>query len=112
MIAGLMLMVVLLVALWKVIILLAPSASGSWFSRFTQTQGTYDPEDEEDQGNGRRTLAYENGGGRYLDQPPVAAEEVDESEDGRAEDSALVGSRVQPSQLRDDSEQWANERHT
>jgi hypothetical protein len=44
--------------------------------------------------------------GRYLDEPPAAVveEEIDD------DDAPLVHSRVQPSQLRGESDVWSSER--
>lgn len=84
----------------KVVVLYVQSRGAAWHTQANEIAAI---EEGEEQNGSRRQLEYPNGqSARYQDEPAV--EDVEDSED------AVLASRVQPSQLRDDTEQWASER--
>jgi len=107
-VAGIAVGVVIGVAVWKILVIYVQSRGGPWYSE-EESGAEHDEERSggrrrlEHSDSGRRQLEYPNGeSARYQDEPDV--EDVGGTED------AVLASRVQPSQLRDDAEQWANER--
>jgi len=94
--AGMIVGVVVGVVVWKVLVLLVRSRGAPWHN---QEDG--EAEQVDARNGGRRVLEYPDAETPYRDVPAI--EDVND-------DDAVLASRVQPSQLRDDAETWANER--